>query len=316
VVDAGGGDDDDDLSRADSTSTLASGTVATMSKLGNLDQDLGGFEPALDAIRSAKESGGGSSTEAATGELIRVSEGIEGDDDESRRASPEPHATAERGTGTDAASARSPNGSNRTVSADEDTLPSVPSSLKSAEGHSLASAGPMAANPAPLPGDVVLHLGEVGGGALVPASGGLDVAPSVTAAGNIAQSATIPSLKTGWLRKRAVSAPTMLKNWRLRYVVLSPMLNSVLWYKTPDSPEPQGKLSLDCADNVACTVSTSSESSYRLHVCAGRRELVLEAENHAAIEEWRQAVQAVLDQLHADRTTPPPTPPPSGCSLL
>ena len=44
-----------------------------------------------------------------------------------------------------------------------------------------------------------------------------------------------PLVRAGWLRKRSVSAPTMLKNWRPRYVVVSPARRAVLWYKTREA---------------------------------------------------------------------------------
>ena len=40
-------------------------------------------------------------------------------------------------------------------------------------------------------------------------------------------------LISGWLSKQAVSAPTLLKNWRRRYMVLKP--HSITWSKAEDA---------------------------------------------------------------------------------
>ena len=57
-------------------------------------------------------------------------------------------------------------------------------------------------------------------------------------------------LMSGWLNKQAVSAPTLLKNWRRRYIVLKP--HSITWSKA-EGAVPAGSLSLGAATKVRVT---------------------------------------------------------------
>ena len=351
-TEAEGNDDDDSYSRADSASTLASGTVVTaMSKVNThggesmAEQDLSGFEPTLEPIESTKELVGWDGPIAgapAHDTLNRVSEGIENEEEETRRESVGGGAGAGAPTGGDAVAAPASSsaaavGSDGTgvavATAASEPRPPVesppappPPSLKKGVDSAKAAGAADASG-------VVVHLGDVGGGGVLATGSGLAVASSVASAaasgrradeGTASVGALLSAapLKAGWLRKRAVSAPTMLKNWRLRYVVLSPRLRQVLWYKSADSSEPQGKLGL-LDSEAAAEVAVSSSGPPRLTIRAGHRELLLEAEDQQTIEEWRQAVQAVLDSAQAEQpaasapiTDEAPKVAPSSCVLL
>ncbi|KOO28822.1 hypothetical protein Ctob_008716 [Chrysochromulina tobinii] len=252
--------DSDDVSRADSSSTLASGTVVSMSKAAlqagesALEQDLRGF----DEERNPNEPGT---------DLLCISEGDESElslrDAASPRAARAPDGAGAQPTGADSTSGASP----------------PPPPLRGVAAAAVAAAAAATRSmEAGVPGAV---------------SGNVDLSLL---------------LKAGWLRKRAVSAPTMLKNWRLRYVVLSPMLRAVLWYRTPESPEPQGLLSLiDYPGETSCHVppGPDGEPGTRLRIQTGRKELMLEGASADIIEEWRIAVQAMLDATGVDVAQPP-----------
>lgn len=98
------------------------------------------------------------------------------------------------------------------------------------------------------------------------------------------------------------SAPTMLKNWRLRFIVLDPSEHTIRWFKAVDAAEAQGELDLaqPHADVTAAVVHGAADEGAptgRAQLCvrAGPRRLVLEAENGDVIEQWRQAIKAVIE---------------------
>ena len=286
--------DDDAFSRADSTSTLASGTV--VSELGThaSDQDLRGFEPALERINS--ERGGGASDSGAfdsgalpavappvsPGALSRVTEDTEPE------ASPSPRPR--EGGESPAASFGGLNAANSEAVASAKGVPPTPPQME-AVASCVVEASAVAAAPV--------------GIAAPPASPMASVSSPAGAAG-----APSPvSVKAGWLVKQAVSA-TMFKNWRKRYVVLSPLDNTVVWKKTPEQTTPQGQLSLvgDALPGVAtCEMMRSSEGKLQLHILAGRKELVLMAveDDEAEMTAWKTAFDGILSQLALQHPTPP-----------
>jgi len=322
--------DSDDVSRADSSSTLASGTVVSMSKAAlqagesALEQDLRGF----DEERNPNEPGT---------DLLCISEGDESElslrDAASPRAARAPDGAGAQPTGADSTSGASPpppplRGYDAWRQQPQQLQQPPQPQQPQQQPQRQQSAQPAAASrPAAGNGESsgVVNLGDVQG-AVVQTRDGLAIAPSVAAAAAAAAAAATRSmeagvpgavsgnvdlsllLKAGWLRKRAVSAPTMLKNWRLRYVVLSPMLRAVLWYRTPESPEPQGLLSLiDYPGETSCHVppGPDGEPGTRLRIQTGRKELMLEGASADIIEEWRIAVQAMLDATGVDVAQPP-----------
>ena len=333
--------DSDDVSRADSSSTLASGTVVTMSKVAlqagesALEQDLRGF----DDERNQDEPGT---------DLLCISEGDESElslrDAASPRAARAPDgAGAQHGaqpTGAASTSGTSPSPLRVYDAWQQQQQPQPPQPQPPQQQQQQQPPQPQpqrqrqqsaqpatASRPAAGNGESsgVVNLGDVQG-AVVQTRDGLAVAPSVAAAAAAAATAATRSmeagvpgavpgnadlsllLKAGWLRKRAVSAPTMLKNWRLRYVVLSPMLRAVLWYRTPESIEPQGLLSLiDYPGETSCHVppGPDGEPGTRIRIQTGRKELILEGASADIIEEWRIAVQAMLDATCSDIAQPP-----------
>lgn len=289
--------DDDALSHPDSTSTLASGPLEK--KMSEFDQDLRGFEPSLAPIMSRK-----------TGE--------EDDDDEPGRVEEEPPIDAAppideeppappSGAPAECADLEPP----ADTSDAADVTPTIDAGASAVDGA------------APVVVDLVdagALLGETGAAgrlpvvppAAPPAVSAPPEAPAPAASRRAsteeerpsAAEATRTALKVGWMLKNAVSAPTMLKNWRMRYLVLTP--TSILWYKTEDASSPQGQLALaGVGDDASVEVLPEDKEKClppRLCVRVGRKDLVLQAES---MEEWREAVQTVIDQ---GRDVPPADP--------
>ena len=428
-------DDDDELSRADSASTLASGTIVTAmeKQQSSMEQDLGGFEPALEPITSGMLAAIAQAA-APSEELERVTEGPE--DEAGSTAPPTPNvphvcggvglppspassiashlaiasvaastaaSAADDDSGRDAGVGgprSSANSLGSAVTPSTDTAPPSPglppspasprashpaaasvaasTAASAADDNSGRDAGmggpPSSANSlgsAVTPSDpeslvaspvtslsgqpseasTVLHLGD-DAKAVLPSGQGLAAAQGSSgdggAAGGAASAAmtlrnTAPTpappipaapIKAGWLRKRAVSAPAMLKNWRLRYVVLTSNTSTIMWFKSEPTyahwgyapsasssahEKAQGQIHLGtCLSETSCAIM--AEGPPRLIITAGRRELQLEAEDRVELEEWRNAVQACIEAecekagvQPANSVAPAP---PKGCAIL
>eukprot|EP00322_Chrysochromulina_rotalis_P005505 CAMPEP_0115889286 /NCGR_PEP_ID=MMETSP0287-20121206/32747_1 /TAXON_ID=412157 /ORGANISM="Chrysochromulina rotalis, Strain UIO044" /LENGTH=491 /DNA_ID=CAMNT_0003346001 /DNA_START=14 /DNA_END=1489 /DNA_ORIENTATION=- len=319
--DAMGGDDQsDDMSRADSVSTLASATVVGASEG---DQDLHGFEPAISSISTvsryepalspiASMKEGPTSPEMAleadcNGELLgRVTEDtaehMDGDDEQTQ-------AEVDSGVAVDTTPAGAFHADVMPAAQLNTPGPTEPP----ARGHlfSCADAAADAADAtvgmpavdagATDPTVAVVHIGDVQGG-ISQVDSQLAIAASMetTLQSPIAADGEHRlQVKAGWLLKRAVSA-TLYKNWRKRYVVCNPTLNAVLWYKSPDQAEPQGKLELLNQKDTTCEITPASCTGGRaqLYIRVGRKELVLESVSKGDDElvEWHQVLQAVLKE--------------------
>lgn len=91
-----------------------------------------------------------------------------------------------------------------------------------------------------------------------------------------------------WLKKRAVGAPSALKNWKKRYLVLRSN-RSLSWYRSDDTTaEPAGFMYLS-------TDTVVSRNGNRLQVSADGRDLLLEGDQ-AALHTMHTAVLGLLQR--------------------
>jgi len=109
----------------------------------------------------------------------------------------------------------------------------------------------------------------------------------------------------GWVRKRAVSAPTMLKTWRQRYLVLtrpSDATGTLCWYASNHAARPSGLIALSRGTCVEALPAEAEQATRKVRLRVGARELVFEAAA-PSIEQWYQALCEVRDTAalaHAD----------------
>jgi hypothetical protein len=114
------------------------------------------------------------------------------------------------------------------------------------------------------------------------------------------------NIKEGWLSKHSVSAPTVLKNWRKRYVVLMP--NQIVWCDKPGTGVQEGKMMILPRNRTTVAVNKGKELTIRI---VNGSELKLRAMDAVIAEEWRKAILLASDGEPDDNDIPSKAPEPS-----
>ena len=96
-----------------------------------------------------------------------------------------------------------------------------------------------------------------------------------------------PVLMQGWLVKQAVSAPSLLKNWKRRFVSL--LSNRIEWRRSPNEP-PAGSLPLAPTTLVA----VPQEWTNCVSVCTRGTSLVLQCASSDEARAWMDSLQAAV----------------------
>jgi len=96
----------------------------------------------------------------------------------------------------------------------------------------------------------------------------------------------------GWLTKQAVSA-TFFKNWRRRWITLTPQC--ITWHRTgpPLTTPPAGSLEIKLGTHLAF----SDARRHCIAVRTGTRELLLEARDAREMQRWYDALNEAVSAV-------------------
>ena len=108
------------------------------------------------------------------------------------------------------------------------------------------------------------------------------------------------NIKEGWLSKYAVSAPTVLKNWKRRYIVVLPGL--IVWCDKPGA----GLVDSKTMPVKKGTIVTVKDKEVSTRIPNGT-ELKLRAMDNKIAEEWKVAILKAIEQAdQVDESERPP----------